>query len=114
MLGIVAGIVLIVSSVVLRYLGYRTIIALCGEHWETLFGRPPYDTGKSLQLGPPLFPNSTPADFDALIVRDPAVLRGLPSEIMKAGMRRVGLRNWAQALFWIGAALLIGGLAMGI
>jgi hypothetical protein len=109
MLWISIAIVLIMLSFVLRYLGARTLIALCGEHWEILFEPLPGDS-QPVRMDPPLFPGLTPADFDALIIRDSSVLRHLPPKIMKAGMRRIGLRNWGKASFWMGTALVLVGL----
>lgn len=89
------GVSLAAVSLVVRYHAMRTWIEVCGEHFEQLEA---------------LLPGFNMADFDEMICRHSRVLLVLPPEIRAAGFRRVALRNWARALFWIGLLLIVVGL----
>ena len=101
------GLSLVAASVVLRYLGIRALQELCAEHWDVLFGPFGGADEDPVMAQPALFPASTPADFDEMILRSTKVLEHLPPPIMKAGSRRVALRNWGRALFWTGVLLIV-------
>jgi len=102
------GCFLIGLSLLLRYLGTRTLIHLCSEHWDDLFE--PLLGHQRTSNAPPLFPDLSPADFDDLIIANPKILRALPRDVMRLGMLRLGLRNWGKASFWIGLGLVVLGM----
>ncbi len=100
-------------SLLLRYLGYRTLMALCEENWDQLFGSIP--TERELEHAFESFSaesSLTPYDLDQMLRKGPdEFLLLLPDGIQKQAWRRKGLYNWSRATFWIGI-LVLGSTAL--